>query len=422
MGSWMYASAAAAKKKREQDARIARSKLRAEHAQDEIDAEREASDRKFWDDMAKKDYRRRHSIEGLYECALMEISHHNNKELFEFINALYEYGLKIDLQDSKELFIRGTALTEELKKKTAELEENRQKVEQSGITLEKNSYYNLIEFFDFYPITIDVDGKEQVVEYTYCASRSIKYESDEETFKHYYFNHLKLTEEMLRDPNYNGFDTECEKIKDKHKYSLDREPELLKRLKIDKIRLVFSILSRYDLKDEIHDIEQKLGFIENYKKEIESARALSETYKNLTPDQRKAILEYLQTRKQCEDLEHEIKENVCKKINLIYPYGPEAYPDYAIESNDNLRDKWNRTLRLMIEDGVIKQDDLLKVVNMIADVQQKQKNNEYDETFKSFGSTREIKSNKYTRGIKWFISNFYATQNKKEKHDKEEVK
>ena len=412
MGAWIYQVAAAAAKKRKDDAAIAASRRRARNAREAREEKRRESDRKYRESQAEERYKRIHSIDGLYECVLKEISYrHKNSELLEFIEKFYEYGLKIDKQDSKDLSIKGEALTEELRKKAVELEKNREKVEQLGITIEENDYNRHIPLNKFFSVK-NKAGEE--LGYSYGEPYFIK--DEERIYKHYLFNGLNLTEESLKDPNYDGFYAEYEKTKEWHESSINEEDELLKKLKRNKTFLKFSIFHRDDRKKENEDIETSLKYIQFCKDEVEAARIKYETFKNLTPEQKEAILEYIQTRKQCEDLEHEIKEKICDEMDSIYTF-MHTRPRYDTERREKSRDKWNRALKLMIEEGIITREDLTNVVKMLAKVEEKQQNNEYDEDFKIWDSDGDGKLEKYQSGIKWFIENIYISKDEREKSE-----
>ena len=407
MGTWMYVAAAAAKKRRDDEARNRRRARKAQEAmEEEIDSE---------EYQEEEIDNRRYNIDDLFAYILQEISYpNNNAELLEFVEKFCEYGHKIDMHDSLELSAKGTSLTEELRQKAIELEKSRKKLEQSDITLEDNHYNAHIVLNEFYPVK---RNGQELLGYS-CGDGTT---DKDRIYKHYYFNGLKLTEKILKDPNYDEFDSEYEKLKSWYKDSLSKEDELLKKLNRNKTLLKFSIFHRYEREQENEKIEQELNHIQHCKDKIEAARVEAETFKNLTPEQKEAILEYIQTRKQCEDLEHKIEEKVCEEMYAIFP-SIHRVSEYQLERSDKSRDKWNRALKLMIEEGTITRESLLEVVKMFATVQRKQQEDEYDDRIDHWYAPGDIKHETYKRAIKWFVKNIYTTQNEKEKPDEEIVK
>lgn len=397
----MLIMAAAAAKKREEEAR-GRARASARKAEEERRAEAQKREEKARKDRA--DYKRRHSSEGLNECVLKELINPENPELLNFIEKFYNCGLKIDKQDIQETAKEGEILTDKLVEKALELEKNRKNLEKLGIVLgnKEGTYFHSLMFYDFSAIRKD---PEQALKCKYPAQLANSLGKDRvETYE--LFNGLELTETSLKNPNYKGYDLEYENKKNRYQEKINEEEKLLKRLKRNTTLLKISIFNREKRTDENRNIKKQLKEIASYKAEIEEARIKAETFKKLTPEQKEGILHYIEAREECEKEEYKIKFDTCRTINAITNCWPEKETD---------RDKWQRTLKLMIQTGEISKEDLEKVIKMFERVEEKQQNNEYDKAFGMWASDEDGKVEKYTNAIKWFVEKVYIPSFEKDK-------
>ena len=341
-------------------------------------------------------------------CILKELAYHDNPKLLEFFKEFDKYGSKIDDLDLENLAKEGNKMAEELRKKCEEQEKIRKKLEQMGISFDA-TYSDRIMRIPLF----DTQEYEKGYGYSYTDPDSINvFEMCNK------FNGLVLTEEMLRTPDYSGFRDRYEKEKTKYENEMEEEKNLTKKLESNKRKAKFLVFKRKSLEEENARIEKRLEEINTQRVRTEEEKVRAETFENLTEEQKRDLLEYIQLVEQCKKLKQEIEKEICSKMDEIKPSLLTSI--YTIRKYENSREKWERTFQLMIEEGVLTRDSLTDFIEIIKEIQEKQKKGEYKSDFMSKG-TKDYDMEKYLNAIKWILENVYPSKNEKENSEELEI-
>ena len=179
------------------------------------------------------------------------------------------------------------------------------------------------------------------------------------------FNGSRLTKEMLLDTDNHTIKAKYESTKS-HNSTYDKEIEELKKeiaILEKKQKRTFFRSKKQQYIDELAEDNERLNLITTFKRDEESLRKTVETLENLTSEQRRKILKYL-----------EVSESIIAPAKEIDAYkrkmGQLKFSKYYKEVMTQAFDK-------MVEQKGMNNEDVLKIFEMMKRVETKTNNNAY---------------------------------------------
>lgn len=314
-----------------------------------------------------------HSIYSFEEYMYYKIK--NDPKLLSFFKLLGQYGKEIDKIDKEKVQEEFQKLCHLYEEKEKEVDERTSELEGIGITISTD----IRTEEHCAPVRVEEGrGFGGVGEYSYSSSKTFAIG----------FNGIKITSEMLSGKDKSIYQEEYE-LWQKQNPDIDAtESELAKKLEDKKRRLKITVFNREKAKEEIAEMERELESVRRKISEGNAKKEKMNIFNNLTEDQKKAISNYLKVINSCETIGKYIREKISESIDL------------GQGRTDTERDKWQRALDKMIEDGVVSQE-IIDEVNSTISQEIEGKQDRYDIGAADY-SMNHIEP-RMSKGVLWYI-------------------
>ena len=261
MGGAVIMLALLAKQQRDRERRMASARKRRE--EEELRLKKEKERRSYSSTNRGED-------RSYVDCVRYELE--SDEELRKFFDDFEESVGDVRRYHVKEYTERALELDGVFKKYAAQMEEMKKKLEEDGVEVETGGYlsYNLARI-----------GCKDVEGYTILQIPLT-------------FNGLKLNKKTAENPEDQTFQTcydDLEKQtveKEAEKAELEKELRKLERL----MKIPFT--NKYQLENKIKEVKKKLDDNASFFERKEKAKKELDTFNNLTPEQRKIIVNYLE--------------------------------------------------------------------------------------------------------------------------------
>ena len=328
--------------------------------------------------------------------------------LTTFFKELEKKGQEIDEKDAEEV----RKVIEEKLKVQAQRSEKIQKcfedIRKSGLDLTKSDTYFA------YRTTVG----EKVLEAGLPAfGNKGEYANTKKSFEIEYKG-ISLAKEWFKGDNkkenpfearYNGWLENNKDLDDK----IEAEKEAIR---VQERKLKFALFGKEEKTEELERLKSRLEKLEKEKAKGEELRKTKDTFAEITPEQKDMLEKYFEMVDECKEAGKEIdsdieKYNQIKEVNYRYSYGR--------SKSETERNKWQRAMDTLIEDGEVS-EELLDAIDTIIS-EENIGYQKYSEGKNSYTMQREGFSERFSSVIKWYLETRKEKILEKAIHRKEEA-
>lgn len=266
-----------------------------------------------------------------------------NPKLKKFFETLKQYEEQIDREDAHDISIKMQEESQKYVEQKKKCDRCAEELENTGITLDhsirSDMHYSGVE-------VSEGRGFSGHGKYSY---------NNKETFT-VGFNGIRITSEMLRDPETNPYEADFLEWQNNNK-DLDFKIEKLEQSIEDKERrLRLTLFNKEDKKQEIEEMKAELDILKASRQEGIDKKNKMETYANLTPGQKTKISEYLNQVKICEEIGDKIGYYVDKTIQV------------GRGERGKERKNFKRALERAKAEGKVSQEEIKEVNEILCEV------------------------------------------------------
>jgi len=329
----------------------------------------------------------RYSFEKPYiDSVMREIMYYDGMGLEEF-------ALKLDFYCREMKAKKGEKYAKEAEKCMSLIEEcnaKRKKMQEElvemGVTLGGMKYFSF-DYCDFTYVTTDGTRVSGLQKYKDKSSMVVFHAADT-------FNGLKLTDEMLTDPNNTYYRDRYEDLAQKYEPIEGERAALIEEIERKEKRLKYTFFNKEEKEADITKLKEKLAEIDRKLAELEQAKMECETFEKLTPQQKKKISEYLG-----------LVDSMIKTASMISKYGREYEKVSIVHDYEYEKETIEEGLSEMIEKEGMSEEDIDELFKKLDLIAIRRNRGEYDFSYVQYGGKKDWKLSDYKR-IKGVMEGF----------------
>lgn len=328
--------------------------------------------------------------------------------LSAFFKELEKKGEQVDEKDAEEI---RKIVEEKLKLQSERVEKIRNKLQEI-----KDAGLNVVAADTYFAYRTTV-GEKVLDSGNRAFGEKGEYASVKRSFELEYKG-ISLSREWFKGDkkNENPFEIKYNRWAEEHKELESKIQELEEAIRVQERKIKFAIFHKEEKQEELEILQANLERLKKEQSYGESLKSQSDIFAEITPEQKELLEEYFTMVDECKEKGKEVdcdieKYNQIKEISYHYSYNR--------QKSEAERNKWQRALDSLIEDGEASEELLDAIDTIISEENIGYK--KYSEGKDRYTMQRDGYSERFTNLVAWYLENRRERIVTKALHRKEEA-